>query len=368
MSPTPPDDTRKRGPFWSGARTAGAVPIRFFDVRFGYVHEHLARLENRLLGVERAAAGGVQDAPAGIVRADDAVLEAVLASQAQVGRLLVDLQREVRAVSDALGELQTEDRDEEDRRERTEALRHAGPAPASVEDLTPAQRSAVNRSNSHDGYASQVGLWFNPPLSVGYSERGVELNDVNERIAEVPFVLTGLAHVPRGGRVLDIGARESLLSFQLASLGYRATALDPRGYPLQHPELDVISTGVEELPDDARYDAIVCLSTIEHLGLGSYGLADQPDGDLRGMAAMRRALTPGGVLLLTTPFGAEAKVDDLERTYDRDGLQRLLGGFEVLELSYLVQRSPLAWERTDEPSADPAVKQVALVVARGGAA
>ena len=367
MSPTPADGTRKRGPLWSGARSAGAVPIRFFDVRFGYVHEHLTRLENRLFGVERAVTAGGQDAPAEAQRAE-AVLEAVLTSQAQVGRQLVDLQQEVRAIAGSLSEMQTRGRTDDDRREREEALRHAEPAPASVNDLTPAQRSVVNRSNSHDGYASQAGLWFNPPLSVGYSDRGVELNDVNERIAEVPFVLTGLSRVPRGGRVLDIGARESLLSFQLASLGYRATALDPRGYPLEHPDLDVISTGVEDLPEDARYDAIICLSTIEHLGIGSYGLADQPDADLSGMAAMRRALTPGGILLLTTPFGAEAKVDDLERTYDADGLQRLLGGFEVLELSYLVQRSPVTWKRTDEPSADAAVKQVALVVALGGAA
>jgi hypothetical protein len=244
-------------------------------------------------------------------------------------------------------------------RESGLAERRAAP-PVSVDMLTDGERALCDHVLSHEGYASKAGLWFNPPLSIQHTRDGVRLQDVNERVAEVPFVLRGLATVPAGARVLDVGSRESTLPFALATLGYEVTALDPRGYPLQHPRLAVAMEGMSEHRPAQPYDAVTCVSTIEHLGIGSYALDEAPDADLLAMAAMREALVSGGVLLLTTPFGPAA-VDDLERTYDGAGLERLLAGWQVLERSYLRKVDRVTWTWTPDARELEHERGVALV-------
>ena len=87
----------------------------------------------------------------------------------------------------------------------------------------------ANYSASHLGWASQAGYWFNPPISVAHAEGGVRIGDVNERIAEIPYVFAALSRLPMGSRILDVGSTESTVAVSLASLGYQVTALEIRG-------------------------------------------------------------------------------------------------------------------------------------------
>ncbi|MDQ4145080.1 MAG: methyltransferase domain-containing protein [Actinomycetota bacterium] len=234
-----------------------------------------------------------------------------------------------------------------------------------VEDIDDSLARILNYAASHTGFAAQAHLWFNPPVLVMYAPRHVFLAHVNERICEVPYAFRALAGVGPGARVLDVGATESTLCLSLASLGYQVTAVDPRPNPLTHPLLHVVVGQIDEL-EEAPFDAVMCVSTIEHIGLAAY---EQPgeDGraDLAAMRRIRELTKPGGLLVLTVPYGP-AKVDEQSRRYDAAGLEELLGGWLVEDRTFVAHRDPVTWVAADHPpdGGEGEEEAVALVTAR----
>ncbi len=241
-----------------------------------------------------------------------------------------------------------------------------GQVPTSWNAVSGRDRALLNRMNAHDGYLSQRGVWVNSALSAGFEGTDLGLHDVNERIGEIPFVLGALAALPRGKKILDVGCCESTLSLNLAVSGFLVTALDPRPYPFAHRNLEVVTLPIEAFSPDEPYDAVVLLSTIEHLGIGSYGLDEGERLDLRAMRHLRELLAPDGLLVLTTPFGAP-QVNELERTYDVAGVHELLAGFDlVAEPTVLVRMSRTEWIVDSAGFVDPddANQRVVMLSAR----
>jgi 2-polyprenyl-3-methyl-5-hydroxy-6-metoxy-1,4-benzoquinol methylase len=230
-----------------------------------------------------------------------------------------------------------------------------------VDELDPAVEGLLNFAESHRGFAAQRNLWFNPPISVAYANRSVAIAGVNERIVELPYVLRALAPIRSGASVLDVGATESLLSLHLASLGYNVTAIDPRPYPVEHPRLEVVAAEVQRWQPKKEFDAVVCLSTIEHIGLGAYGEAQDEDrADLLAMNRIRACTRPGGLLVLTTPFGA-AQTNAFTRVYNRETLDELLEGWAVSDLTIARRESDFTW--AIDHNLDQDAEAVALVTA-----
>jgi len=228
--------------------------------------------------------------------------------------------------------------------------------------LTAEDAAVANFATSHLGWASQAGYWFNPPVSLAHAAGGVKVGTINERIAENPFVYAALAGLPVGARVLDVGSTESTVAISLASLGYQVTAVDPRPYPLEHPNLRVHIGLVEEFTDEMPYDAAIALSSLEHFGLGAYQLPTARRADQVALDRIRDLLTPGGRLVLTVPYG-DAPTTDLERTYRPDQLDDLLTGWDVTQSAFLTRRSPVEWVRV-ETVTDLSASNVAMIVAR----
>jgi SAM-dependent methyltransferase len=138
--------------------------------------------------------------------------------------------------------------------------------------------------------------------------------------------------------VLDVGGCESLLPLRLARRGYSVTVYDFREYPERHPSLTSIQGDflVSELPDDS-FDFVVMVSTIEHIGFGSYGAPVYTDGDFMAMSEAKRVLKPSGRIVLTFPFASkEHHVPGFERWYDLQRVQRLFEGMYVLAEEYYV--------------------------------
>jgi hypothetical protein len=207
---------------------------------------------------------------------------------------------------------------------------------------------------SHRGFDAQASLWFNPPLSLSHHPGTVTVGTVNERVVEVPYTVSKVCALPVGSAVLDFGAMESTLSFSLASLGYQVTALDLMPYPLDHPNVTVVAEQVEGWVGPERpFDAIVSLSTLEHVGLGGYGgQRARPDHDSTVLERMRGWLRTGGLLVLTAPFGKNT-IDDLQRTYDDAALDALLKRWTVVDRRYGICTDNLHWMVSDAPpSAD----------------
>jgi hypothetical protein len=234
------------------------------------------------------------------------------------------------------------------------------PPPELVSQLPQDIAATINFAISSDGYAAQRDLWINQPVVLEHAEGDVRVTAINERIAEPAFALRALRHVGDGARLVDVGASESTLALSLAVLGYRVTALDPRGYPFAHPSLEAVTGELANWHPGEPLDGAIAISTVEHIGLGFYGEPRHEDGDLAALGHLRELVRPRGLLVLTVPFGARAAVSEFERTYDTARLERLLAGWEVLERLFLERSGELEWRASEQPPDDG----VAMVAAR----
>jgi len=224
------------------------------------------------------------------------------------------------------------------------------PAPGSAPAQLDAPRAEyLNWANGPEGYASQAGLWFNPPVPVHHGPGTVEVLLVNERIVEQPFVFGAIARAFDGerARILDVGGSESTVGLSLATLGHDVTVVDPRAHPLAHRNLTHAACRLDELPGDATgFDAAVVLSAVEHFGLEHYevGGTDAERLDLAAMRTLRERVRPGGLLVLTVPFAERASVDGFQRVYDEAGLAELLRGWTVQTSLRAGRVDRLTWE------------------------
>jgi 2-polyprenyl-3-methyl-5-hydroxy-6-metoxy-1,4-benzoquinol methylase len=224
-----------------------------------------------------------------------------------------------------------------------------------LEQLDADLANVLNHAAGHRGPAARANLWFNAPVTVELGEGQARLAAVNERIVEVPFAMMALARLASGASILDVGSAESTFPLSAASLGYRVTAVDPRGLPYGHPNLEVVAGRFEDLSTpEQRFDAVFLISTIEHVGLPAYGITprgevDPGRGADRELLARIRSqlLIDDGLLVITTPYG-ERSVDDFERTYDDEALERLLAGWTIVERRAAARHGDLIWEELGE--------------------
>jgi hypothetical protein len=290
----------------------------------------------------------------GIAEGVEANVRATLDSTELLGRAIADVHASVQEANSRLMNVYIE-------AEKASGAYFERLLSGTPSDLDGNAAALLNREGRSDGLAAQAGLWFNPPVWVAYRPGGVWVGGVNERAAEMPYVFRGLAGIGQGAHVLDVGATESTVALSLASLGYEVTALDPRPYPLAHPRLRSVVGTLEEWKPDVAFDAVVCLSTIEHIGLAAYGVEPGKDGaDLAAMKKMGELAAPGARLLLTTRYG-RAAVDDFQRTYDRAGLEALLEGWDVEDLTFVRRIDASTWEVSEPTEED--VELVAMVTA-----
>jgi Caenorhabditis protein of unknown function, DUF268 len=123
-----------------------------------------------------------------------------------------------------------------------------------------------------------------------------------------------------GGNVLVIGSElpwvEACVLFAGASM---VTTLEYGPIVSNHPKVKTL------VPSDARdafatgtlplFDAVVTFSSVEHSGLGRYGDALNPWGDLQAIARAWCITKAGGGLLLGVPVGADSITFNAHRVY-----------------------------------------------------
>jgi Methyltransferase domain len=230
-------------------------------------------------------------------------------------------------------------------------------------DQLPADAAAfLNQANSHRGLAAERNLWFNWPLTLEYEAGNVRIANINERIVEVAYALRALAPLTPGARILDVGATESTLALSLAALGFSVTALDPRPYPMAHPNLEIAAATVDDWQGSRGFAGVVAISTLEHIGTGEYGQAAVESGDAAALARLRELTSEGGLLVLTTPYGSHDGGTGA-RSYDRARLEELLSDWEVEDLTIAARLDETTWTPFEGPG-EPNAEAVALVTAR----
>lgn len=119
---------------------------------------------------------------------------------------------------------------------------------------------------------------------------------------EYPWALER-ARLALGSRVLDAGCGASVFPIYLAEHGHAVTGLDlevPYGLDREHGvTVDYVQGNLTELPfPDEHFDAVFCISVIEHLGLEGIPIA---------LDELRRVTRRGGRVLLTTDYYEDAK-------------------------------------------------------------
>jgi len=139
----------------------------------------------------------------------------------------------------------------------------------------------------------------------------------DERAVEIPWVL---ARYAGERRVLDVG---TVFAEPAYVAGLRALAI-PDLVTVDLAAGATVVADVRDLPfEDGRFDLVLCVSTLEHVGRDNaiYDVDAPRDeqGDEAALRELRRVLAPDGRLLVTVPTG----VDD--------------------DQGWQVQRAPLAW-------------------------
>lgn len=173
-----------------------------------------------------------------------------------------------------------------------------------------------------------------------------------ERSSEYSFVMENINL--RSGTVLERGCCDSLLSYKLAKLGFDVYAIDVRPYFEKHPNLKFQRADVRNAPFlNCFFDRIIAVSTIEHVGLGSYGDPLFDNGDFVVLEELNRILKKGGKMLITFPFSGKFLYSpwlkgNWQRIYDEKRIKQLIGKLRLEKEEYYVTYDGIKYVRASK--------------------
>jgi SAM-dependent methyltransferase len=172
-------------------------------------------------------------------------------------------------------------------------------------DSRPALRRLRPRPHAEldliDAALKRPGKWTEPHAStVG----------LTERVVEIPWVLS---RYNGEQAVLDVGTSNAYTTYVRHLRALKPKSL--RALDLVHVERGIPCDqgDMRSMPyADASFDLVLCVSTLEHVGMDNsvYGApASEAGGDLAALREVNRVLRAGGRLLVTVPFGLKENLD-----------------------------------------------------------
>lgn len=215
-----------------------------------------------------------------------------------------------------------------------------------------ADNSLISKALAIEETKIASNLWFNEAIIIGYRGKEAYWAGTNERILEKNFILLSIARLYESSQIqiLDVGAAESLIAYELASLNYTVTAIDIRPIALSHPNLKFIKSDIcQPVLPTASFDCVIALSTLEHIGLGWYGDEIGEGLDSKAVQQIYSLLKPEGIFLLTVPYGKKA-LTPVHRIYNRESLQKLVENFSIVQAVYGIRLDDFTYNVTDNES------------------
>ena len=111
---------------------------------------------------------------------------------------------------------------------------------------------------------------------------------------------------------------------------------------LSLPNIKVLSADLLRLNyKDASLDSISCFHVLEHIGLGRYGDALDPDGYLIAINELKRVCSIGGRIYITVPVGKDSIYVNAHRVFDANKFTRNFTGFSLVEFSCVLDGGEL---------------------------
>ena len=189
-------------------------------------------------------------------------------------------------------------------------------------------------------------------LPEGYGHR------LDARVIEIPWVLARVAE--QHGNFLDAGSALNydfvLSSPALADKRRFVMTLAPEGEAHWRLGVSYVFGDLRNLDfKDGMFDAVACISTIEHVGMdnsmyaGAADIARRSDtADFRlAVKELKRVLKPGGVLYITFPFGRYENHGWFQQ-FDVQLVDTLVGGFAPSTVDETIfQYQPNGWNLSD---------------------
>jgi len=183
--------------------------------------------------------------------------------------------------------------------------------------------------------------------SDGRVEAGGE--GMSERVIEVPWVIRNL---PDGHpRLLDTGTANAPLIYQRLLCRLDADVQGTDLVPFELPGVRSTVADLRELPfADGEFDATLCISTLEHIGMDnqvyfdSSGQRVDEQGDLTALRELGRVTKPGGRVLVTVPGGRDESFG-WHRQYSPDAFARLAAaaGLQTVQLDLFAHDPGIGW-------------------------
>jgi len=194
-------------------------------------------------------------------------------------------------------------------------------------------------------------------------EKGGELPEgyafrLDARMVEIPWVLSRVAN--KDGRLLDAGSALNyefvLNSPALANKKVTILTLAPEGDAYWRLGVSYMFGDLRKLDfRDDLFDAIACISTIEHVGMDNSMYAGESDiarrGDptefLSAVDELRRVLKPGGAFFVSFPFGRYENHGWFQQ-FDSELVDTLVERFRPAKIIENIFRyQPDGWQRSD---------------------
>jgi SAM-dependent methyltransferase len=123
-------------------------------------------------------------------------------------------------------------------------------------------------------------------------------------------------------RHVDVGSR---ITFVVGLTAFvPVTFIDVRPLAAELPNLETRAGTVLDLPfEDGAVESLSCLHVAEHIGLGRYGDALDPDGTWKASLELQRVLATGGHLYFSVPVGEPRTQFNAHRVLDPLGVPGL---------------------------------------------
>ena len=176
---------------------------------------------------------------------------------------------------------------------------------------------------------------------------------ISERVAEYEFLSRNLEPYKINMRILDVGSGRSDVANSLSKLGNNRK-WDVFGVDIDKSLGRFFGEGKEKsrlilLKMDARmmgfrdevFDKVICISTIEHIGIqATHHLVSEYDalGDVKAVSEIFRILKKGGRAIITVPYedkNIQGYIRE-HRIYNSSTLARLITMFYVKKKEYFI--------------------------------